>query len=304
MNKNIFIKALSVLALGFGMTSCLLEGDDMNTPPGASTPIVEMSYIVAGGNNINSGLQFFSSQALLLNPGDDSDTLTFAATVQGNFSQDVNVNINVNAGAIADNHANDGLDYALMNNTQYKLLSTTGVVHPGKTPYTEFRVVFYPRNIDFTKSFILPVTVTNDAGITVSSNFSTVYFHTIGNPIAGLYKWSFTRIPTADGSGPADITFTDKDGVFLPIDPTSVHANTGYYDNGPYIISFDDDGAGNLSNFKAVIDPDAVQTWKDAGINITQDPTIIVSPDHKTFTMHYRVLGPSGPRDVTDVYKQ
>src|ERR1051325_5302365 len=152
MKKNIFIKALTVLAFGFGMTSCLLEGDDMNTPPGASFPILEMSYIIPGGNNINTGLQFFSSQALLLNPGDETDTVDFAATVQGDFSQDVNVNISVNAGAIADNHANDGLDYALMDNTQFKLLSTTGVVHPGKTPYAQFRVVFYPKNIDFTKS--------------------------------------------------------------------------------------------------------------------------------------------------------
>jgi hypothetical protein len=302
MKKNIFIKALSVLALGFGMTSCLLEGDDMNTPPGASSPILEMSYNIDGGNNINTGLQFFSSQALLLNPGDATDTINFAATVQGNFSEDVNVSINVNPAAIADNHANDGLNYALMNDTHYKLLNTTGVIHPGRTPYVEFRVVFYPKNIDFTKSFILPITVTNSAGITVSSNFSTVYFHIIGNPIAGLYKWEFIRIPTADGSGPADTHFTGHQGVFLPIDPTSVHTNTGYYDGGPYIISFDDDGAGNLTNFKAVIDPTAVAAWTAAGIAITQDPTITVTSDLKSFTIHYRVLGGNGPRDVTDIF--
>lgn len=302
MKKNIFISALSILALGLGMTSCLLEGDDMNTPPGASFPILEMSYNIPGGNNINTGLQFFSSQTLLLNPGEETDTVTFAATVQGNFNEDVNVNIQVNPAAIADNHATDGLDYALMKETQYKLLSTTGTIHPGRTPYVEFRVVFYPKTIDFTKSVMLPITVTNDKGITVSSNFSTVYFHIIGNPIAGLYDWSFTRPDRPDLSW----AFGENgDAVFLPKDPTTIQTNSGYYDGGPYIITFDDDGAGHLTNFKAVIDPDAVKgAWADAGITITSDPTITVNADYTQITIHYAVNSNGNPRDLTDVFKK
>lgn len=289
------------------MTSCL-DGDQQNTPYGGSPTIVEMSYILPTSANLNSGLQFFSGQTLLLNPGHTADTITFGATVQGSFTEDVNVTIGVNKNKIADNKPNDHLDYALMTEgTQYKLLSTTGTIHPGRTPYVTFQVVFFPPNIDFTKSFILPIDVTNDKGITISSNFGTVYFHIIGNPLAGLYDWKFTRYDNATGTGSpnANLSFDfgeNGDGVFLPDDPTTIETTTGYV-AGTYIITFDDDGKGTLSNFKAVIDPDLVNgDWKDQGISITTDPKITVSPDYKTISIHFQVRNSVGPRDLTDVY--
>jgi len=304
MKKNIIFSALSILGLGFGMTSCLLEGDDMNTPPGASPAIVEMSYVIPGGNNINSGLQFFSSQTLLLNPGDDSDTITFAATVQGQFNDDVNVTIKVDQTKLADNNANDHLDYGLMPSNQFKLLSTTGVISPGRTPYVEFKVVFYPPNIDFTKNVMLPITVSNDRDLTLSSNFGTVYFHIIGNPIAGLYNREFIRYPTPDpASTDSPDIHNNATVVFAPQDPTTINAPTGYFDHAPYVITFDDDGThtapGGLTNFKAVLDPDwLADNWTTQGIEVTEGPTITVSTDYTTYTLKYKTK----TRNVTDIY--
>lgn len=303
MKKNIFIAALSILALGFGMTSCL-EGDQMNTPPGASPAIVEMSYVLSGGNNINSGLAFFPNQTLLLNPAHTSDTITFAATVQGDFSEDVNVTISVEPAALDDNNANDHLDYALMPDNQFKLLGTTGTISPGRTPYVEFQVVFYPPNIDFTKNVMLPITVTNDKNFITSSNFSIIYFHIIGNPIAGLYNREFIRygIPNPAPTDSPDI-HNNATVVFAPQDPTTINVPTGYFDGAPYVITFDDDGThtapGGLTNFKAVLDPDwLASNWASQGIEVTEGPSIAVSADYKTYTLKYKTK----TRNVTDIY--
>jgi hypothetical protein len=310
--KNIFIKVLSILAIGYGMTSCL-DGDPQNTPYGGSPTLVEMTYISPTSANINSGLQYFSAQTLLLNPAHDADTITFAATVQGSFDEDVNVTLKVDQSRLADNKKNDALDYTLMTeNTQYQFLSKTGVIHPGTAPYTEFKVVFFPKNIDFTKSYMLPVSVTNDKDVLLSSNFGTLYFHVIGNPLAGLYSWKFSRYDTPDGSGPlSSFSFdfgnaTYNPAVFIPSDPTTITTLTGYAGEAYYyIITFDDDGAGHLTNFKAVIDPATVNgAWKDSNIVITDDPVITVSPDYTSIKIHYHVKSGASAldRDITDEY--
>jgi hypothetical protein len=187
MKKNIFIKALSFLAVGYGMASCL-DGDPMNTPPGASPPLVEMSYVLSGGTQLNSGLTRFPQQALLLGPADEADTITFAVAVQGNVDRDVNVTLQLDNNAINDNLANDGVQYEVWPTDEYQLLSTSATIPQGKN-YAEFKVVFFPPKINFAKSYMLPITATNDAGYVVSSNFGKLYFHQIGNAIAGLYNW-------------------------------------------------------------------------------------------------------------------
>ncbi|HMJ69909.1 MAG TPA: DUF1735 domain-containing protein [Cyclobacteriaceae bacterium] len=297
MKTNILIKALCVLACGFGLTSCL-EGDQMNTPPGGSPTLVEMSYVGAGGTLFNSGLEgrFFAAQALLMSPADATDTVTFAVTIQGPaVSQDVTINLQLEPERALDNLAGDHVEYTMMKANQYKFLSTSAVIPQGET-FAEFQVVFYPPNIDFTESTILPVTATNDAGLTTSSNYGRLYFHVIGNAIAGLYNQQFIRVP--DGG----TSFPSKTAVFSPKDPTTISVTTGYYDGGPLLITFDDDGAGNLTNFKAVVDPVAVGVWKAASIEVTLDPTIEVNSDYTVFKVHYQVVGPSGGRDCTDIY--
>jgi len=303
--KNIFLKAVSFLAIGYGMTSCL-DGDPTNFPPDQQVTFAEMGYVIDGGNNINSGLFNFGGQTLLLNPADDTVTLVYSVTIQGPFTEDVNVTVNVDDAAIADNLPYDKIKYALMSSSQYRLLGTTGVVHPGKTPYAEFKIELYPKNIDFTKSWILPMTSTNDAGILMATNYSHVYFHIIGNAIAGLYNWDFTRISSLNDTDPPDgNSFKKHTAVFLPIDPFSVNTKTGYYDGGPYLITFTDPGSGkaaDCTDFRAVIDPAAAKTWADASININVDPVLTAENGNTKFTIKYKVVGPSGGRTCIDVF--
>jgi hypothetical protein len=295
MKLNIIAKLMCVMVVGNMLTSCL-EGDEMNTPPGVDRPVVEMSFVEPGGTTLNTGLRYFGGQALLMSPAVDTVRYSFAVTAQGPVDRDVNVTLQIKPENALDNIASDGIEYGVMTSNQYRLLSTTATIPKGKT-FAEFQIEFYPPNIDFTESTILPITVTNDADIVVSSNHGMFYPHIIGNAIAGLYDWQFIRYSNPAGTGSPDGTsFTDVT-PFLPVDPTTVQAPTGYYTQINYIITFDDND-GVLTNFRAILDPAGLTTWNDAGIQVVTGPTITVSPDYKTFTIKYTTL----TRNVTDIY--
>lgn len=277
------------------LTSCL-DGDQMNTPPGASPTMMTLTYEAGwDAGKVSTGLYYFGDQALLLDQAAEVQTVTFAVAIQGSstYDKDIHVNVVPNPDAANDNYSSDSIDYELLSDDQFKVLNTAPVIKAGER-YVEVEVEFYPPNIDFTKSAIMPLTVTNDAGIDVSSNFGTFYPHIIGNPIAGLYTWDFIRVP--DGG----TSFTGGSTVFSPQTPTKVTAPTGYYTRPNYIITFKNkDGLGVLTDFKAVLDPAVVNgAWAGAGIVVTSGPTITVNDDYTKFTIHYT----TATRDCTDIY--
>jgi len=295
MKLNIIAKLMCVLVVGATLTSCL-EGDEMNTPPGSSPALVEMTFVQPGGTLINTGLRYFGGQALLLSPADLTDTIDFAVTIQGPVKQDVTVTLELKPDHALDNLPNDGVNYKVMSANQYKLLQTSATIPQGQT-YANFQIVFYPPNINFTESTILPITASNDAGLTTSANYGVFYPHIIGNAIAGLYTREFIRYGTPAGTGSPDIhTFTTQ--VFSPVDPNTILVPTGYYTAPNYIITFTNTN-GVLSNFKAILDPAALAAdWDPAGIQVASGPTITVSSDYKKFTVKYTTL----TRNVTDIY--
>lgn len=186
----------NILFLSFiisGLSGCL-KGDTPNIDPNAGT-IVTLEYLKGGGGTvIGSDLTYFSGAALLYPATDEADTATFSVILGGGASinKDVAMTIGVDANALKDNFANDSITYEVMPDSLYKIVNTTQTIKAGDK-YAVFQVIFYPSKIDPTQNYMLPLTVTDAAGYTVSTNFGHVYFHTIGNPIAGLYNTVGTR---------------------------------------------------------------------------------------------------------------
>jgi len=253
------------------LTSCL-EGDDMNMPPDGSAPFIQMSYNANGGTLVNSGLRYFGNATLLMSPADEVDTVTFAATLQGvtKLNKDVAVNLTTPADAIDDNFENDGIVYQIMTDDQYDFINTSGVIPSGQN-YAEFKVKFYPPNIDFTKNYILPVAATNDAGLTTSSNHGIVYFHIIGNDLAGVYKvvgkrYNYTKTVSWDGTigtypTPVGTVTSPTTKIAVPNSETEIaldYANLGAnayhylveYDKSGPSITVTGDFLTEVSNFK------------------------------------------------------
>ena len=189
-----------------------------------------------------------------------------------------------------------------MPDSLYKFISKSATIKAGQRIAT-LKIVFFPSKIDITKSYCLPVVIKDAGGKTISSNFGTIYYHVIGNPIAGAYNWDFIRINNQAGTGgPAGGSFTGDVTVFSPVDPNSVKVTTGYYVQPNYLITFKNIG-GVLSDFKAVIAPDEIgPAFTDNGITIVSQPAIEVSSDLNTFTIKYVVFNGAAYRNCTDIY--
>jgi hypothetical protein len=285
------------------LTSCLKK-NDMNIDPDATTAnVAELQFIATGGTTINSGMQYFSGGALLLSPLDAVDTANYNINIAGAAApdKDVTVTIGIKKSAILDNYSSDSINYELMPDSIYSLVSTTATIKAGSR-VAHMQIKFYPTKVDFTRSYMLPVVITNASGVNISSNFGIVYFHIIGNPIAGSYLWDFYRYNNQDGSGAPYSSWANESTVFVPVTPTSIKVPTGYYVQPNYLITFSNTN-GVLSNFKAVIAPDEIGAAFTAnGITMVTGPTISVSTDYKTFTLKYVVSNGSGYRNITDIF--
>ena len=291
---------MSFLAIALLNASCL-EGDEINTPPNGSTPFLMITNNANGGTNVNSGIRYFPSEALILNPNLKNDTIKFAVAIQGitKYDRDINVSLSIREEELDDYLAKDGIPYQMMPSNAFDLLASSGTIPKGKT-YVEFSLVMHPSLINLKKNYMLPITLTsNDVSLPISSNYSTIYYHSIGNPIAGLYKWQFIRYPTPAGTGSPDINST-ADATFSPSDGKTVTGfHTGYYTQPNYTITFDDDGNGNLSNFKAILDPVALAAdWDPNNIAVVTGPTITVNATYTKFTIKYTTR----TRNVTDIF--
>ncbi|HZE82748.1 MAG TPA: DUF1735 domain-containing protein, partial [Puia sp.] len=185
----------------------------------------------------------------------------------------------------------------------YKLLSTTGTIHAGRRLDT-FTVVFNHPQLDPTLSYMLPISITAASGTTISGNLNTIYFHIVGNPIAGTYSWDFTRWNATDSTSTANTGhFTGHSAVFVPISPTTVEVHSGYYIGPRYQITFVNTG-GVLSNFSVAFNKDDIAQMLTGGVSIVDGPNIIVAnPATGYYRFQYKASTP-GDRYVIDGYQK
>ncbi len=298
--RSIIKQTLPFLLMIVGMSSCL-DANDANIPNSSSSSFIELIYNEGDATTtINSGLNYFANAALLLSPDKEKDTITFIVSLQGAspLSRDLTVNAIIDDSKLNANIANDKINYLPLPDSLYDFINQTAVIKAGER-HAIFQIAVYPSKIDFGQNYGLPITATNDGDVVTSSNYGHIYFHMIGNPIAGAYKHDFIRYSNPAGTGSPDGTsFYGEAAIFSPADPTTIHVPTGYYDGANYFITFTNNN-GTLSNFKAVIDPASVSgAWATAGIVITSGPTITVNSDYTIFTCKYTTL----TRNVTDIY--
>ncbi|MFT3932070.1 MAG: DUF1735 domain-containing protein [Chitinophagaceae bacterium] len=170
-----------------GLTSCLKKDASNIDPYDLMAPVYTMEYIQSGGTTINSGMQYFANGALTFASTDVTDTVSVNARITGTpVSSDVSVTIGQDTKQLLVNYATDSITYVAMPDSVYKILTPTSTIKAG-VGYAAFKVVFYPSKINPTKNYMLALTVLNPVGYKVSTNYGAVYFHTIGNPLAGAY---------------------------------------------------------------------------------------------------------------------
>jgi len=308
MKEIKIIFALFIASLS--LASCLKK-DVMNIDPANKTGnIVELQFIENGsGSTVNSGMQYFSGGALTYPGTDPIDTATYNISLAGpgTLGNDLAVTVGVDATKILDNYKSDSIKYELMPDSVYKFIETSATIKAG-TRITPMHIEFYPSKLDVTKSYMLPVVIKEAGGKTISSNFGIIYFHVIGNPIAGAYLWNYYRwnpatqppIGTYPSGSPSG--WEAEPATFAPINPTTVKVITGYYYQIDYNISFTNNN-GVLSNFSAKFDKKQYDTYFVAnGVTLTAGPVITVSPDYKQFEIKYVVYNGAAYRYIVDQF--
>ena len=224
---------------------------------------------------VKGGLTNFSANNILFN----SDTATYNITANlasvNLPKSSVNVTIGVEAALIASYNAANGTDFALLPTDAYTIGSTSLTIPAGQQ-FATTTLEVYQAKIDPTKSYLLPVSITDASGKALTSNLNTVYFNIIGNIIAGNYLWDFTRWGNPNQTGSPDITFTGHPTTFIADNASQVEVASGYYIGPRYVISFTD-SAGVPTKFKVKLNSADVATMANAGVIVTDGPNILIA---------------------------
>ena len=307
--KQTIISIFFFVTVACSLTSCLKQSP-INLDPSQSVNFLQMEWLKPGGTTINSGLPSFGVGALTFPGTDVSDTVTLFVAVDGPgtpTTKDVSVTVGPDFKANLDNYKVDSIKYENMPDSVYHLINSNVTVKAGANG-AQTKVVFFPSKIDPTKNYAMPLTVTSASGYSVSSNFGHIYFHTIGNPLAGAYKWDYSRWNGADQTAPfQSASFTGHSTTWLPDNGTKVEVQSGYgAQNGfnvRYVITFTNNN-GVLSNLKVVINQnDITGNLTPNGISLTGGPTIIAADlVNKKFHFSFQVNNGSAFRYLEDSY--
>jgi hypothetical protein len=305
MKKITIYLAIATTAL---VTAC--KKDKPNVDFSSIGTIVEISSsnINSTQNAPSSGLDYFNAATLPYIGADTTFDVTFDVNIASDYpmSTDTKVTVGVDdAKRVTYNSANGSVFLAQPDST-YSFPVKTQVIKAGARIAT-FKVTFYPQKLNPVLSYMLPVSLTDASGLTISGNLGTIYLHIIGNPLAGNTNWIYKRYNAADTTGAVTTTTTGTQ-LFVPDDATTVEVQSGYGgQNGfkaRYVLSFTNNN-GVLSNFKVHINTDDVKnSLGGAGITLSADATIIVAdPVAKHFRFTYGVLNSTpAPRTFIDDY--
>jgi hypothetical protein len=251
------------------------------------------------------GLQNFSSSALLYPGFDDVDTaifhLNYAAT--STAPQDESITVKYDPDAITAYNATLTNPLDLFNpfpDSIFSFTPGTFIVKKGNNYTDGIPFVVYPSKINPTVNYMYPITISvAPAGSTIATNHMTLYYHLIGNPIAGAYTdvWNRWNDPNKPPGVPNVVATSTQ--LFAPVDGTTVSI-ADFQTGINYILTFDNDGAGNLSNFAVSIDAASVTA---AGITAGSPTLISADPiaGKYVFTFPYKNSAGAG-RTIIDTY--
>lgn len=248
------------------------------------------------------GLANFGNTALNLD-GNPSDSFQFHVNYAGKnpTSKDLKITLANDPAVIAAYNADPAnkTKYESFPDSIYSLPVKTVTIKAGQN-YTEaLSLVVFPDKVDPTKNYMLALTIKDAQGLPVSGNFGTIYYHLVGNPIAGNYNWDFTRYnkPTK-GVSKSGLSFVGHTTSFKPDDPNTIEVQSGYYIQPRYVIHFDNNG-GVLSNFTVAFNPDDLAALIGAGITIVTDPFFtILDPVNGIYQIEYQTAS----RYIIDKY--
>jgi Domain of unknown function (DUF1735) len=262
------------------------------------------------------GMQGFGASALTFPGTDSSDQTSFRINYAATnvAPADETVTIAIDPTALADYNATGGLQYQIFPDSIFSFPATQQItVKKGQNYSDAINLTVFPYKIDPTQNYMLPVTITaGPAGALISQNFGTIYFHAIGNPLAGTYSWDWKRFNAADTTGtPNGASFTGGSTSAQPDDANTIEFQSGYGNqngfNVRYVVTFDHIN-GQFSNFQVALNASDVKGNLNGNLITVSAPASIikidtVAPGKYNFRFTYGVLNSvPAPRTFVDYY--
>ena len=284
------ISGTMLLLLTFTLLNSCIKSREGRTDFSALQPVV----LIPEG-----GLGAFSSQALLFPGTDIADTAYFhvnyaAVNVASN---DVKITLAIDQAALTGYNATNPTQYSLFPDSIFNFTSKEITIKKG-TNYSIVPLIVFPSKIDPSKNYLLPISIKGvPSGSTISSNFGTIFYHFIGNPIAGPYTQQWIRYNNAAGTG-TPVYNTTSASVFAPLSPTSISVASGT--GTVYILNFSFNN-GVVSNFQLTIDPASI-----GNLTITSGPTIkVADPVSGKYEFNFTYNNSAGSaRNITDKFSK
>lgn len=217
MKKSLIFNKLAAILLA---SSALLLGSCVKNRNDGAVDFSQLSPIV---QIVEGGMTNFSASALLFPGTDASDTayfrVNYAATTTA--PTDISVTLSYDAAALAAyNAANPTGQYEVFPDSIWlkSAFPKTIVIKAGQSYSDPVKLTVYPSKINTSKSYMLPITITSASGVNISGNFGTIWYHVIGNPLAGDYSLVGTRYNYSGSvpySGPTSSTNANIPAGFI-----------------------------------------------------------------------------------------
>jgi hypothetical protein len=293
---------LICLSLLFALGSCVKDRNDLATDFSTIQPIVELRDNISGVGN-DAGIANFGKASLNFtsDPYIQSFYVNLASVNVRNSELKVTLGVDQAALDAYNADPNNGIKYEMMPDSLYDF-TVTEVTIPSGLRVAKDSVIFYSSKFDPSKSYMLPISVIDASGVTISGNFGTIYYHIIGNPLAGTYNWSFYRYNDVDTIGvPNGGGFEDFPTPIPPTGPTTLAFQDSYQQSffgGNILMSFTNTN-GVFSDFSLAFDDAAIQGLADGGFTLVTAPTLVGyeikgdASNHyagSTFRIYYEVI--------------
>ena len=245
-----------------------------------------------------SGTTNFGAANVAFTNGDTTTMTLIVNLASANLpNSPVNVTIGVDQAAINKYNTANGTGYLVFPANSYKI-GTTKLTIPAGQQFAQTTISFYKPALDPTVSYMLPISITDASGKALTSNQNTMYYHIIGNPLAGNYTWTYTRWGTPDSTTSPDTYKPNQTTQFVPDNSKQIEVASGYYIGPHYVLSFTNNN-GTLANFKVSMNQADVDQMAAAGVVITYGPVILIADGVKK---HFRFYYTTKTRAVIDEY--
>ncbi|WP_234734248.1 DUF1735 domain-containing protein [Tellurirhabdus bombi] len=235
--KN-FIKIVGLFFLGTAFTSCLK--DEMSLDPDNSTNVIEFKNPSSFVSPYGSKYALYA-QAFNLAP-ENSYPVTVSYSGAHVAPEDITVTIGTDPAAVTQYNTEQGAHFDLLPATLYTAPTQVVIPKGQRTATVELKIK--SNNFDFSKNYVLPISITGASSGTVSGNFGTILLNFgAKNQFDGRYR--VTNVRFRHTTNTAFTANTPRTRDLVTLSATSNYLFDPGLNGGTPFFSFNNNGSGS-----------------------------------------------------------